>query len=630
MCGIVGIAAYRGAPLPPGPVLEEMCHSLHHRGPDGQTLHIENGVALGNTRLAVIDIKGGQQPLFNESGTVRTVLNGEIYNFQELRYSLQKAGHVFRTRSDTEVVVHAYEQYGLDFVNNLNGMFSLALHDSEKQTLVLVRDHLGIKPLYYCEVDDRYLIWGSEIKSLLASRLLAPRLDLDALGQFLSWEYVPGRQTLFAGIRQLAPAERVVINLSDSTISTQTYWDIPDAITQTSLSARDWEEVVEAKIVESVKKQMVSDVPLGAFLSGGVDSSLVVAAMGDASTFSLGFEDASYNELHFASRVASHLGVRQHQEIVHSDVVELFDKLMFHLDDPIGDFSIFPTFLISKMARQHVTVALSGDGGDELFGGYENYLAERYAHWYQYLPAAIRKHFFPMLSNRIRPTELKKGATNKIKRFIEGAALPESLGHCRWRLFASDLLKDSLFTADARRELVTPTDDHIRALHARAADLPEQDRSLYVDVRSYLSDNCLVKVDRMSMANSLEVRVPLLDKNLVTLAFEVPPNLKVRGRETKWLLKRIAARHLPRDCVYRPKEGFSIPMKHWLGERFRPLLEDLLSPARIRGGGIFESSTIEQLKKEHLSGQANHSHILWSLMVYHAWEKRWLTGFPAA
>lgn len=624
MCGITGIVALGGAPLPADGILQAMCRTLRHRGPDDLSLDSKDGVALGNTRLAIIDVEGGRQPLFNESGSVRTVLNGEIYNFRELRKTLQNAGHVFRTACDTEVIVHAYEEYGLDFVNELNGIFALALHDTDRQRVVLARDHMGVKPLYYSLVEDRYLVWGSEIKSLLASRLIEPELSIDALGQFLSWEYVPGRQTLFQGIRQLAPAEAIVVDLQSSKISTRKYWDVLDAMTHRSRSAEDWEDEISAKITASVKGQMVSDVPLGAFLSGGVDSSLVVASMGDASTFSIGFDDPSYNELDYATRVANHLGVRQTKKIIRSNVADLFDTLIYHLDDPIGDFSIFPTYLISKMARENVTVALSGDGGDELFGGYETYVAQRYAHWYQYLPGFMTRDMLPALASRIRPTRKKKGTINKLKRFIEGAALPASMNHARWRIFAIDELKDQLFTPSAAAELTTPTGQHIHDLYAKAAALPELNRSLYVDTQSYLADNCLLKVDRMSMANSLEVRVPLLDKDLVTMAFDVPPNLKLRGSETKWLLKRIAGRQLPRECVYRRKEGFSIPMKHWLGTRFRPILEEYLSPSRLRRDGIFDVSMIERMKQEHLAGPANHSHILWSLIVFHAWKERWL------
>ena len=624
MCGITGIVAFGGAPLPATHILQSMCDTLRHRGPDDLTLDSRDGVALGNTRLAVIDVEGGRQPLFNESGSIRTVLNGEIYNFRELRATLQKAGHVFRTVSDTEVIVHAYEEYGQDFVNELNGIFGLVLHDAERQRVILARDHMGVKPLYYSLIDDKYLVWGSEIKSILASRLISPQLSVDALGQFLSWEYVPGTQTLFKGIRQLAPAEAIVVDLRTSSVTTRKYWDILNDMTHRSRSARDWEDEISATISASVKGQMVSDVPLGAFLSGGVDSSLVVASMDDASTFSIGFDDPSYNELDYATRIANHLGVRQTKKIIRSNVAELFDTLIHHLDDPIGDFSVFPTYLISKMARENVTVALSGDGGDELFGGYETYVAQRYARWYQYLPNTVTRRVLPALANRIRPAAKKKGATNKLKRFIEGAALPASMNHARWRIFASDELKRQLFTPSAAAAQTTATGQHIQDLYTSSKSLPELNRSLYVDAKSYLTDNCLVKVDRMSMANSLEVRVPLLNKDLVTLAFDMPPNLKIRGGETKWLLKRIASRQLPRECIYRPKEGFSIPMKHWLRTHFRPVLEEHLSPARLRRDGIFDASVVENLKHDHLAGRANHSHILWSLIVFHAWKERWL------
>jgi asparagine synthase (glutamine-hydrolysing) len=318
--------------------------------------------------------------------------------------------------------------------------------------------------------------------------------------------------------------------------------------------------------------------------------------------------------------------VEQISEILRPDVSSLFQKLIGYLDDPIGDFSIFPTYLISRMARQQVTVALSGDGGDELFGGYETYLAQRYAYWYQYLPEVLQQKWLPALSNGLSPSPEKKGARNKLKRFIEGAGYSRSLNHARWRIFASDGLKQALFTSEAAKEIVTPTGQHIEQLFARAGDRPSLDQSLYVDVKSYLSDNCLVKVDRMSMANSLEVRVPLLDRELVELAFEVPQRMKINRGETKAILKRIAACHIPRDCVYRAKEGFSIPMKHWLGGQFRPIMEYFLAPQRINEAGLFRSSTIERLKREHLKGDANHSHVLWSLIVFEAWKDRWLDG----
>jgi asparagine synthase (glutamine-hydrolysing) len=367
----------------------------------------------------------------------------------------------------------------------------------------------------------------------------------------------------------------------------------------------------------------VSDVPLGAFLSGGVDSSLVVAAMGKAQTFSIGFDDPTYNELSWAKRVADHLGVSHDFEVIQPTVVDLFDDLMNYMDDPIGDFSIFPTYLVSRHARRRVTVALSGDGGDELFAGYETYLAQEKARLWRRVPGFLRKGLAEPAIRTLRPTAKKKGLVNKAKRFVEGLEHPPALGHARWRLFVGEALRRSLFTPDAMSAMTAPAERHILDLRERASGRDELDQSLYIDLKSYLVDNCLVKVDRMSMACSLESRVPLLDKELVELAFRVPSKLKISDGETKDILKRVAVRHVPRDCVYRPKEGFSIPIKHWLRTEFRPLMEDMLSPSRISTEGVFDVGTVQRLKTEHLDGTANHSHVLWSMLVFQDWRDRW-------
>jgi asparagine synthase (glutamine-hydrolysing) len=603
-----------------------MCGVLRHRGPDDEGIDIREGIGFGNRRLSVIDVRGGGQPLFNEDSSVRAIQNGEIYNFRYLRRELEQRGHRFTTNCDTEVIVHAYEEYGVDFVRHLNGMFALAVHDVKKGKLLLARDHLGIKPLYYAWVDDQYLVWGSEVKALLASGLVRRDLNVDAVGQFLSWEYVPGRETLFQGIYELEPAELLEVDLLKTSSSKRRYWDLPEAPLVCHENMEDAEQRVAEKVKECVQRQLVSDVPLGVFLSGGVDSSLVAANMGPANAFSIGFDDGSYNELPYARRVAEHIGAEHVYDVLKPDVAGLFGHLMEFLDDPIGDFSIFPTFLLSKLTRQYVTVALSGDGGDELFGGYETYVAQRYSHWYSYLPERLRTSWMPAMSRRLPPSQLKKGAINKVKRFLEGAAYPESLGHSRWRLFASDLLKDQLVRPEARIQMETPTGAHIVQLFEQARSRPSLDQQLYVDLRSYLVDNCLVKVDRMSMAESLEVRVPLLDRELVELAFELHPSLKLDGRNTKAVLKRVAARQLPRDCVYRPKEGFSMPMKHWLTSELREVLEEFLAPEKVRDTGVFQSEAVETLKSEHMRNVANHSHVLWSLIVFQAWHDRWLGG----
>ncbi len=625
MCGITGIAAVNGSPSPTLEQLKTMCDTLYHRGPDQDGMDVTRGVALGMRRLSIIDLGGGRQPIYNKDHTVLTVFNGEIYNFRELRQELEARGHVFKTNTDTEVIVYAYEEYGRDFPKYLNGMFAIALHDIARQKLFLVRDHLGIKPLYYA-YDGKYLIWGSEIKAILASHALQPSLDMDALGEFFAWEYVPGRATLFKEVRKLAPGEMIELDLQNPVCQPEVFWDIPPMPEDEQLTASEWEELVDAQLKKSVEMQLVSDVPLGAFLSGGVDSSLIVAAMGRSKTFSIGFEDATYNELGWARRVADHLGVDHVDEIIKPNVAELFDHLMHFFDDPIGDFSIFSTYLVSKLARQHVTVSLSGDGGDELFGGYETYLANDKAKQFARIPAVFRNGVIKQVINSLRPQPAKKGLINKAKRFVEGLEHPVDLSHARWRIFAGDAVRQSLFTSEAQANLVTPSAAHILELFQRAGDRQPLNRSLYVDVKSYLCEDILTKVDRMSMAVSLESRVPYLDPDLVSLAFRIPDQYKVNSGQTKVLLKSVAARHVPPECVYRPKEGFSVPIKNWLTTEFRPFLEEALNEKHIREQGIFQVATVQRLKQEHLAGVANHSHVLWSMIVFHNWQKKWLSA----
>ncbi len=623
MCGIAGIAVFNGAPAPAYEQLQKMCDTLIHRGPDEEGMDIQDGIAFAMRRLAVIDVAGGSQPIFNEDRSIRTVCNGEIYNFRELRRDLESRGHAFMTNTDTEVIVHTYEEYGRDFPTYFNGMFAFALHDSAKRKLILVRDPIGIKPLYY-SFSQNQIVWGSEIKALLASGLIERDLDIDALGEFLAWEYIPGNGTLFKTVCKLEPGEMIEINLDRPTCNPRTYWDVPLSEDSSSKTPEDWEEEIDHKIHECVQRQLVSDVPLGAFLSGGVDSSLVVASMGKAKTFSIGFDDPTYNELKWARKVSDHLGVDHVDEIIKPDIVSLFEHLMYFLDDPIGDFSIFPTYLVSRHTRRYVTVALSGDGGDELFGGYETYLAERMATRYSYIPSLLHKKIIAPLVTSLKPRSAKKGLVNKVKRFVEGLEHPLDLSHARWRIFVGESLRNELFTDDALAELVTPVGSHILKLFRRAGDRQSINRSLYVDLKSYLCDNCLVKVDRMSMAVSLEARVPHLDKELVELAFRIPGSLKVSNGQTKVLLKRVAARHIPAECIYRPKQGFSIPIKNWLRFELRPVMEELLDTNLIQRERLFRVPTIKRLKQEHLAGVANHSHILWSLMVFQAWRKRWL------
>ena len=626
MCGIAGIAAWRGKP-PAREDVTRMCDAMVHRGPDDAGYLVEDAVALGMRRLSIIDLAGGHQPIFNEDGTVAVFYNGEIYNYLELRAELEAKGHRFATNSDTEVIVHLWEEEGVEFPRRLNGMFAIALYDRAKERLMLVRDHVGIKPLYYALGPDG-IVFGSEVKVVLASGRVGRTLDVDALGQYLSWEYVPGAGTLLREVRRLEPARSLEIDLESGRTTIRRYWSpLGPAGSEPARSDGEWEEEVEAAVKKAVRRQLMSDVPLGAFLSGGVDSSLVVAEMGTAQTFSIGFDDPSYDETRWSRRVADHLKVNHEIEIIRPEVGDLFAHLMQFQDDPIGDFSIFPTYLVSRLASKHVKVVLSGDGGDELFGGYETFLAEQRSLAWSRLPKWLRHGVMEPVIGALPPTAAKKGLVNKAKRFVEGARLDPAWGHARWRVFCDERVRGALLTPGARANVRTDIGAHIVALREEAAGRDDRDQALYVDFGSYLVDNCLTKVDRMSMACSIEARVPLLDKDVAELAFRLPSRLKYDGSHTKILLKRVAARHVPRECVYRAKQGFSIPIKNWLKEELRPMAEQYLAPARIEREGLFEPKVVSRLWQEHLDNRANHSHLLWALLVFEQWRDRFgVTG----
>jgi asparagine synthase (glutamine-hydrolysing) len=624
MCGIAGVAAL----ATPTPIdlsgLRAMTDSLLHRGPDETGSEICDGVALGMRRLSIIDLEGGSQPLYNEDRTIRVVFNGEIYNYRELRRGLEARGHRLVTHTDGEVIPHLWEELGPRFPTVLEGMFAIALHDLRSKRVALIRDHFGIKPLYYAWVDGR-LVFGSEVKAVLAAGIVPRELDLDALGEFLSWEYVPAPRTLLRGVRKLLPGGMLELDLTRGVLKESAWWEPPTTSGLAGLpkSEGEWEEAIDTTVREAVRRQLVSDVPLGAFLSGGVDSSLVVAAMGPAQTFSIGFDDPTYDESDCSHQVAAHLGVNHTIEVIRPDAMALFSELMWYMDDPIADVSIFPTYLVSRLARREVKVALSGDGGDEVFGGYETYAAQSAARLWRRVPGPAREAVTRLIAGGIRPTASKKGPVNTVLRFLEGAGHDPRLGHARWRLFVGERLRQELFTPEARAAMPTAVGAHVLRLADQAGTRGEVDRALYIDLRSYLADNCLVKVDRMAMACSLEVRVPLLDPELVALASRIPERYKVAGQRTKVLLKRVAARHVPRRCVYRRKQGFSVPMKQWLNREFRPLVDELLAPDRLAREGIFRVDTVERLKAEHGRQEQNHSHVLWALVVFQDWRARW-------
>lgn len=626
MCGICGIVQSNpGNEYYDENILRHMCETIVHRGPNDEGYYSGKHALLGMRRLSIIDLETGRQPITNEDQTIWLVFNGEIYNFREIRAELEKRGHVFTTNSDSEVILHAYEEYGDRCVHHFNGMFAIALWDAPKRRLFLARDRLGIKPLYYWS-NHEALVFGSEIKAILAHPLVPREIDPEAIDQFLTLEYIPGPRTIFKGIQKLAPGRLLIYQ--DGRLAIDQYWDIPfDPIKD---DAHACEERLLHLLKDAVEKQLVSDVPLGAFLSGGIDSSTVVALMsqitpGNVRTFSIGFEDSTYNELPQARTVAQHFGAVHHDEVLNPDVAEMAQHLVAHMDEPFGDFSMFPTYLVSRLAARHVKVVLSGDGGDELFGGYDAYIAQQLDAYYRKLPAPIRQSVLPAVMDRIPPQSAKKGVINKAKRLVEGSALPASLQHTRWMMFANDEDKALLYRPEFTAALNGRTPASVIQRYFRQAGrMDPVAQQQYVDIKTYLVDDILTKVDRMSMAASIEARVPLLDHRIVEMAVNLPAHMKLNLGRTKIVLRKTMKPYLPEFVLKKPKQGFSIPIKHWLRGPLQPLMTDLLSESALRNRGYFEPLTVSTWMKEHLEGRVNHSHRLWALMVLELWMQKTL------
>jgi asparagine synthase (glutamine-hydrolysing) len=623
MCGIVGIVE-RDLTRPVAEIdVQRMVRTLNHRGPDEEGSVLLPGVGLGMRRLAIVDIAGGQQPFANEDGSMQVVANGEIYNFSQVKDALAARGHRFRSRSDVEVLVHAYEEYGEAFLQKIHGMFALALWDGRRRALIAARDRAGEKPLYYT-VTSEGLRLASEIKALLSRPEVDRTIDHEALDEFLTYEYIIAPRTIFKAIHKLPPAHYLVYK--DGQITVKRYWNAAD------VEVRAWSvdaaaDALKETLGDAVRSQMMSDVPIGLFLSGGIDSSAVGIMLRDAqgssavSSFSMGFDDGSYNELPYAREVARLCGTAHHEGTVTPDVASLFDRLVVHLDEPFADVSLFPTFLVSQMAREHVKVVLTGDGGDELFGGYDAYQAEALAgKWAGLMPEAATRAADAVLA-LVPPTDKKKGLLNKARRFVDGLAhAPASIAQYRWMTFLGADAKARLYTPAFRGALASA--DVYRPVREALARMGHDDllnRQLYADLSIYLADDILVKVDRMSMATSLETRAPFLDARVMELAFSMPGDLKIRGGTRKYILKQALRGLLPDHILDRQKEGFSIPMKQWLKRELKPLMERLLAPERLAARGLIEPAETRRLIDEHCAGRANHAHVLFSLMVFERW-----------
>lgn len=631
MCGIAGWANM-DARVPPAEggleLLRAMCERMTHRGPDSEGTMLANGVALGMRRLAIIDLQTGEQPATSEDGEVSVILNGEIYNYRELRARLESRGHRFRSESDTEVLPHLYEEYGTRLVEHLNGMFAFALWDARRRRLFIARDRFGEKPLYWGIFDNTFL-FASEPKVLLAHPSVQPRLNLNALRQYLSFDYVPAPLSIYEGISKLPAAH--TLSVEDGRVEIEPYWRLSYRTEQPVPGEEEAAERLRELLAESVRMRLVSDVPLGVLLSGGVDSSTVAALAVRASseavkTFSISFAESSFDESAYARAVAKFLGTDHHEERLSVDLAaNLVSEIGSWMDEPFSDPSLVPTYLLSRFTRKHVTVALGGDGGDELFAGYPMYYGHTLAERYMRLPRFVRRSVIEPLVRRLPVKTRNLSFDFKARRFVAGAEFDEVARHHIWFGSFTQAEQESLLMEDAKR--ASSGGDiyaEARRLLAECDADNTIERMQNLDTQLYLAEDILTKVDRASMAVSLEVRAPFLDPRVAEFAASLPADYKQRGRTSKYILKKASAPLLPAFVTRRGKKGFGVPVAEWLKGRLRPLARDLLSPGRIRRAGLFDADYVSRLQDEHERGQANHRKLLWTLLMFELWHESFI------
>jgi len=625
MCGIVGNVLANPDQSVDRAVLKLMTDRIAHRGPDDEGFFVRGPVGLGVRRLKIIDLEGGHQPLSDETGKIWVAYNGEIYNYRELGTTLEARGHRLRTRSDTEVIAHVFEERGLAGLSDLEGMFGFAVWDDGNRTLTLARDRLGIKPLYYCVLSDQ-IVFASELKALLEHPRLGRTLDLVSLSQYLAHEYVPAPRSIFRGVRKLPAGHWLTYR--EGRVKVEPYWDVRYG-GGVGISPEEAIAELTGTLDKVVREHLVSDVPLGAFLSGGIDSSAVVAFavrhVPRLETFTIGFDDVSFDESGPARQVARALGTTHHEEILSPRMaLELVERLPDLLDEPLGDASILPTYLLSRFTRQRVTVALSGDGGDELFAGYPTYQASRLARAYRHVPRWIRERLIRPAVEQLPVSFNDLSFDFRLKRFVAGIPLNPVDCHAVWMGAFTPTEQRALFTAEALGRMETPPSfSAFHELLAHQPDASELERLGYLDLKGYLGEGVLTKVDRASMACSLEVRPPLLDRRVVELAAALPMELKLRGLTTKWILKEAVRDLLPPGIADRKKKGFGVPFGRWFREELRGLLQDTCGPAALREAGLFRPEAIGRLVAEHEQGRQDHRKKLYTLLAYQLWARRY-------
>ncbi len=627
MCGIVGIVHSNAAPVERN-TLARMCEAIRHRGPDEDGFYLNEQVGLAMRRLSIIDLKGGQQPIHNEDRSAWIVFNGEIYNYKELRASLEKLGHKFYTNCDTEAIIHAYEQYGAACPVYLRGMFAFAIWDERTQELLLARDRVGKKPLLYAQVNDQ-LIFGSEFTALLQHPAVNREVNHEAIHHYLSFMCVPAPLTAFRQIKKLEPGHTLRWRAKDGDIEINRYWQ-PDFSKKIKINEAEAGARAIEILREAVGVRLMSEVPLGAFLSGGIDSSAVVALMSEQSsapvkTFSIGFEEQDFSELHHARRVAEHIGAEHHEFIVRPDAIEVLPTLVEHYGEPYADSSAIPTYYVARETRKHVTVALNGDGGDECFAGYERYAAMRLAEKYHSLPRMLRTALVEQVVELMPSSETRRSRTRDLKRFLHAAALPKLERYMSWVSAFDEDAKAELYTDKFRREINNQCSKSFLApWFAKANGAGVVDASLLTDTMTYLPNDLLVKVDIASMAVSLEARSPFLDHHVIEFAASLPENLKMRGLTTKYLLKRVLKQLLPSENLKRRKMGFGVPIGHWLRHEMQGFLRETLLSEKALRRGFFKLEIITRLVEDHTRGVRDHAHRLWMLLMLELWFQRFV------
>jgi asparagine synthase (glutamine-hydrolysing) len=626
MCGICGIAAPgTGSIRISREILERMTEVMVHRGPDESGIFLEEKAGLGSRRLSIIDLVGGRQPISNENNTVWIVLNGEIYNYRELRTYLKMHCHEFRTNSDTEVILHLYEEFGVDCVQFIDGIFAFAIWDQKKNELVLGRDRMGIKPLYYTHLSDGQLIFGSEMKVILAHPDVQRTVDLVSLNEYLSYEYVPTPRTIIHNVFRLEAGNVLRYNAFGLHLQPYERLSFRQAESRPPVDWRDYANELYRVLHSAVERELVSDVPVGVLLSGGIDSSAIAALMvdtypGRVESFTIGFEENSFDESHYARQVAGYLGTQHNEMILTSQkTIELIINNSKFLDEPFADSSFFPTFLLSQFARQKVKVVLGGDGGDELFAGYPTLVAHRLIEYYErWIPWTLRAYIAPRLINRLAVSFDNISLDFRIRRFLSGRNVPLLSRHQRWLGSFVDEEK-ALLLQDWIKPVLRETYYQSFA-HERECDGQYGlNRVLYNDLKMYLEGDILYKVDRASMANSLEVRVPLLNREVVRFANNLPFNLKLNRLTSKFILKKAMSGKLPEDIIRRPKKGFNMPVAYWLAGDLKELLLDMLSESYMNRQGLFNYSYVAKLVEDHMRHRKDNRKVLWTLLMFQMW-----------